>query len=1315
MAGIEKLPVLGVLTRTLVKSPVIKFIIPARIRDPSPKNDVIFVYNDSVEIKEVIIKDTKDKRAESVYLKDIVDKADFDSSIRSARILGRTRQYETVKDYQDIPSRPMKIPPQILALTLESSKVVFLCAFYDWGNHLRWLSSYRILPNHAQSYSKQLGEHIAVDPKSRAMAVAAIEGSFVLYALMPMDRLKEQVETVVGMQSSKFNPVMDERFFHVDGVILKMEFLHPSKTDIDEVILLVIVAKKQKTKLHCYVWDYRTGLRQASELGSGQRVLDDERLPLLLIPLRMSTAFMIVTQRHVTVYTGILTGPATWQKHPLRHYEAPEQPGSSRSLPIFTQWARVLRYDDHVSVQDNIYLCREDGVVYFLEIGDSSSRTIDSGLAAGQLNFNMVGRLRVNISTAFATLHLGGEYHDLLVVGGDLSAGGLFFFAPREKAELMSTIPNWTPMIDIAVTKVKQPNVSSLARNDPVKDQMRIFAGTGRGPIHGEITEIRYGVEGAINGEIEPVENAVTDIWALYDPSSKCVHIVVSSPTDTALLPIESDEGELPDTDSQVELVGEAQTIAAGLTMEGGIVQITATAIVVTSSADRRRRLAVEMKDESVTCASIMTSNIYGCVLLTTMKRETGNYLQCTRICTDSEEIGLQPLGDPVDLPTEPSCSLLQEIQGRICAFVGLLTGSLLVFGRSNGVGPCLQVTFKHEFEGDFAVCDSIATIVDESQGWLVCGLRNGSCQTLGLASEGRMLLTPFELFVLGNTSVNVKSDEEHQNRAILACDDIFCTLEYSYEHPRLATIRKILLTNEEKPGYKQGSIKAFTQVSFRQSDRNIGSAAGQWFCMEGENFNRFELRGGSQSSMIPRRMYLDGTPTRISFSEKLDRLIVLYTRIVIKRDPNHGQPGRRVVEPTFAFLDIDKGLLRPDPDNHDANNELRVVLSNNQHQRANVLTVQERKPGEKYLGMTEWFPTDGENVYHMLIVFTMIVYDDERAETGRLLFFSLSQNVDGQVSMASKKITELKAPVFAVVPYGQSSLIYSCGEEVFLHTLKLTSKPREWLSPVVLTLQSRGVHFSISGQFVHITTATDSLSVLRVGEGNRTLTLEYSDEVARDGIFHLDLPAQGLIITSSKDGTITGLRRPPRKRISNSMPTAFIAEFAGSITRLRRMSRPSWQLNESSKASRLSPESIIACTADGTLYQIDILEESTWRFLRFISNMARRHHLICPYREKFRAMVDARHARHIEPRTSNKRFMQVDGDILIRLLDRGGEQLLNDMVNHEPYGEDAVVDFDTAAARSQRFWELAKQAGVDVPEFRAVVSWMRGMLVSVI
>ena len=76
----------------------------------------------------------------------------------------------------------------------------------------------------------------------------------------------------------------------------------------------------------------------------------------------------------------------------------------------------------------------------------------------------------------------------------------------------------------------------------------------------------------------------------------------------------------------------------------------------------------------------------------------------------------------------------------------------------------------------------------------------------------------------------------------------------------------------------------------------------------------------------------------------------------------------------------------------------------------------------------------------------------------------------------------------------------------------------------------------------------------------------------------------------------------------------------------------------------------------------------------------------------------------------------KVNGDILIRLLERGGEKLLSDIVYREPYyGDDEMVDFDTVAARARRFWELAETAGFSAGDFQAVLRWIRGMLASVL
>ena len=225
----SKPPTLGLLTRTLVGSPVIKWIIPARVRHRS-KNDVLFIRDRTVQIKQIHVEGDLGK---GTYVEDIAAKDDFDSSIRAARILGSPRMFEADKPRKtgvdaivkqeemdlsedEIILRP-ELPPHILALTLESMKLVFLCAYHH-DREVHFLASHRQLPS-SRTYSEQLGEHLAVDPKSRALAVAANEGSFYFYALKPMEDLKRAVE-------SGHDRLQDERFDPVVGVGLRLAHHH---------------------------------------------------------------------------------------------------------------------------------------------------------------------------------------------------------------------------------------------------------------------------------------------------------------------------------------------------------------------------------------------------------------------------------------------------------------------------------------------------------------------------------------------------------------------------------------------------------------------------------------------------------------------------------------------------------------------------------------------------------------------------------------------------------------------------------------------------------------------------------------------------------------------------------------------------------------------------------------------------------------------------------------------------------------------------------------------------------------------------------
>lgn len=169
-------PVMGVLTRTMARSPVIKWILPARIRHES-KNDVVFVRETSIELKEFV---------DGRYLQDVAFKSDFGENIRSVRILGAPRKGfdgtiplnsldAIIKQEDDNPSEPMetdfqeppKIPPQVLVLALQSGRgesLAFVFAYHGLLNHVQWACSRYPVKGYTREALK-LGKHIAVDPQ----------------------------------------------------------------------------------------------------------------------------------------------------------------------------------------------------------------------------------------------------------------------------------------------------------------------------------------------------------------------------------------------------------------------------------------------------------------------------------------------------------------------------------------------------------------------------------------------------------------------------------------------------------------------------------------------------------------------------------------------------------------------------------------------------------------------------------------------------------------------------------------------------------------------------------------------------------------------------------------------------------------------------------------------------------------------------------------------------------------------------------------------------------------------------------------------
>lgn len=224
---------IGLLSRTLVPTPTIRSIIPARIRSPR-KDDYICIGRDFIQLFEI------DSEARVTH---IATKSDFDGEIGSANIFGYFDPYESdLREYPDNTdgcsnSSESPIGPQLLAFTLiDTEQLFFLAASEDEEGDVAFRVLCVPMPIFVNP-PRVHGNAIAVDPYSRALAVAIGDQKvFVCYA--------DQAELLsTGQQKwdDGYIPVSSSQTIkEVPGTILLMDFLYPPRHDPDRLILLMI-------------------------------------------------------------------------------------------------------------------------------------------------------------------------------------------------------------------------------------------------------------------------------------------------------------------------------------------------------------------------------------------------------------------------------------------------------------------------------------------------------------------------------------------------------------------------------------------------------------------------------------------------------------------------------------------------------------------------------------------------------------------------------------------------------------------------------------------------------------------------------------------------------------------------------------------------------------------------------------------------------------------------------------------------------------------------------------------------------------------
>lgn len=366
------------------------------------------------------------------FLWDLARKEKLGARIRNAQVVGSLNDYRTdvealrygdsfkledddVDIFQDVPPRATipegrLLPPQVLLLQLHTGDSVFLMLRQSTDGVWKLVitSRYRVMK---PMLGTQPGMYLEVDPTSRYMAVGCSEAHFTIYELGSRKELQQQYSGDLELQHVKA-----ASYIPVPGVIQNLSFLYPSQ---GLVVLLALVLDRGKPKMFVYEWAEGSDVQRIKSLNRGHLLPDEHWTPLLVIPLRFKSAFVLVSEHRMSIFQDILEGAP----NPLPFHKRLEKPTvhhHGRGNPLWVAWSRPPRVGKYHEENDNVYITREDGLLMYLKV-DSDLDDIEHngvGVFDGRCGSTLA-------SMSYDSPHLVGG--DLLITNGDSCPGGCYY------------------------------------------------------------------------------------------------------------------------------------------------------------------------------------------------------------------------------------------------------------------------------------------------------------------------------------------------------------------------------------------------------------------------------------------------------------------------------------------------------------------------------------------------------------------------------------------------------------------------------------------------------------------------------------------------------------------------------------------------------------------------------------------------------------------------------------------------------------------------------------------------------------------------
>ncbi|CAI6235125.1 unnamed protein product [Periconia digitata] len=1234
----EPTPCLGILSRTIIETPLFKFILSANIRR-SGLSDVLYVGEDFVQLHEI---------GDYGHLRHVATKSDFKGKILAARVFGDPRKvHVSTSDRNPLLKRATihrartsvtgneetVLPPDIAVLTLSSRTLMFLWASQIQPGLLTFHQKTLRLPV-GHSRFDRTGNHLAIDPKGRAMAVAASEGLFVLYKLKPMDVWRKEMR-----DGNDGLPIVDEVIVPFEGRVMHMEFLSPSHAQDDaHVVLVFIYVDEGRTKVASYEWDFGNSLGDTMTETKKSFVIPEDSYPSLLIPLQHDSNFLLVCDNHLSLYQSVLSGPPDTMPISIPdHIRAPLHPAASSSMPQWVQWDKALRNPDFD--KEVFYIAREDGRVMYVQCGRTTG-----------IEISAEGDLKKPIDTAFAFLAVDNSefahcYPDVLISGG-VGGDGLVHKIGAWPTEYeyaqgilgngfsrLESIPCWAPVADMVATKV------SGGRTLPPPSRASIFVTNGKS-MHGEISELRRGLKALIDCSFRGMKGC-TGLWVLdqgvesveHDGQTTKQHhatFIFTLPPETIVIRATrmQTEGVIDDNDSNsawakgnwdiVQIPGSGDE-----PIQDSIMRAKETIAACILDDD----YAVQISHNEVRCLHrpALTATSSYTLPGTLLRASTRNHIPYVALSFRMgnqaviEVARIHPGGiietDPekrirYNLPDDPTCVELFSFDDGdgegILLFVGTITGSIMIFKiEHSSLKLVVSEIFPFSAAGLPTICESAVLLVLGEHRQLVCGARDGSMVLVDFAADSdgessypthtqqhsNIRIKSREPVQMGSTAVQLRPCSTDPSSAFLACGSEFCRITLSGSGPRAIDVNPIWLVDRHIQTYAQGPIVALDQLPFVPNSASTGRGLGGFiFTVSGEQMLlaqmdydvRWSGQNGQpavqeQSKVVPRTIPTGASPMKMMYMAGTTRFMVVATmeNKEVRAPPN----GYRTVHSTLKFLKMSEEQMNEEPD----------IKSEDEELNANKFVAYEfqLEPYERVYSMVEWvMDTDKGKKYKILVVGTGIKKGPGQEE-GRRLFF----NAGGKSGVKLMKQIPHTSPVRCLGIYKSTYLVAIIGKTIRIYDFEAASQ--KWSICVEAKLPSNGVHMTISDSFVYISTSNDSLicyQILHIEQMEQHLRLKklFTDSRERPSTHHLvyDVPASKTF--DDDDGMMSADDFPASARSEPTSRLVLLADKACSVTGLFHPSPTSQKLAAPMFFEAELPRSVIR------LYRADV--RPPWR-----------------------------------------------------------------------------------------------------------------------